>query len=297
MNKPAPPDSGLLYGVGAYVLWGMMPLYLSLLRGVPAAELLAHRVLWSVLLLGAVAAALGRLRGIHAAARGRTLLLLGASAALIAVNWLVYIHAVQAGRILDASLGYFINPLVNVALGAAVLGKRIRPVQRAAVALAAAGVAVTALSGGGGMWIPLALALSFGFYGLIRRAAAIDALGGLLVETLLLAPIAALVLWRIGAAGTPSFGVEPRVDLLLAAAGAVTAVPLLLFAAAAKRLRYATLGLLQYIGPTIQFALAVLLFGERVRPALLVTFGLIWAGCALYAWDGWRAGREPAPAP
>jgi chloramphenicol-sensitive protein RarD len=254
-------------------------------------------VLWSAVLLLVVAAALGRLRTIRAAATGRTLLLLTASAVLIAVNWLVYIWAVQSNRVLDASLGYFINPLVNVALGMAVLGERIRPVQGFAVALAAAGVAVMALGGGGGLWISLTLALSFGVYGLIRKMVAIDALGGLLVETLVLAPVAAVVLFLASSAGEAAFGNTARIDWLLVLAGAVTAAPLLLFAAAARRLRYATLGLLQYIGPTIQFGLAVFLFGERLRLTHIVTFGLIWAGCAIYGWDSWRGSREPAPAP
>ena len=291
MNQRLPVNPGLFLGVGAYLLWGLMPLYLRLLKGVPATQLLAHRVLWSALLLVVVAAALGRLRAIRAAATGRTLLLLGASALLIAVNWLVYIWAVQSNRVLDASLGYFINPLVNVALGLAVLGERIRPVQAGAIALAAAGVAVVALGGGGGLWISITLALSFGVYGLIRKTVAIDALGGLLVETLVLAPVAAVVLLHASSRGEVAFGNGASTDALLVMAGAVTAAPLLLFAAAARRLRYATLGLLQYIGPTIQFGLAVFLFGERLRPTHLVTFGLIWAGCAIYGWDSWRAGR------
>ena len=296
MNKRLPIDSGILLGIAAYVLWGLMPLYLRLLHGIPATEVLAHRVLWSALLLVIVAGVLGRLGSIRAAARGRTLSLLTASAVLIAVNWLVYIWAVQSNRVLDASLGYFINPLVNVALGMAVLGERIRPVQGVAVALAAAGVAAMALAGGGGLWISVTLALSFGVYGLIRKTVAIDALGGLLVETLVLAPVAAIVLLRGWSVGQGAFGQDAHTDWLLVLAGAVTAAPLLLFAAAARRLRLATLGLLQYLGPTIQFALAVLLFGEVLRPVHLVTFGLIWAGCALYGWDSWRAGRAVAPA-
>ena len=297
MNQRLPVNPGLFFGLGAYLLWGLMPLYFRLLQGVSATQLLAHRVLWSALLLLVVAAVLGRLRTIRAAATGRTLLLLTASALLIAVNWLVYIWAVQSNRVLDASLGYFINPLVNVALGVAVLGERIRPVQGFAVALAATGVAVMALGEGGGLWISLTLALSFGVYGLIRKTVAIDALGGLLVETMVLAPVAAVALLLASSAGAAAFGNTARTDWLLVLAGVVTAAPLLLFAAAARRLRYATLGLLQYIGPTIQFGLAVFLFDERLRLTHLVTFGLIWAGCAIYGWDSWRGSREPAPAP
>ncbi len=284
-------NRGLWLGAGAYILWGLLPLYLKLLTGVPAVQVLAHRVVWSLLLLAIVVVVLGRLRTVRAAARGRTLALLGASATLIAVNWLTYIWAVQHAHVLEASLGYFINPLVNVALGVAVLGERVSRVQRVAVGIAAAGVAVMALSGGGAIWISLVLAVSFGLYGLIRKVAAIDALGGLTIETLLLAPLSLVVLAYAGAAGNAAFGQERSVDLLLILAGPVTAAPLLLFAAAARRLTLATLGLLQYLGPTLQFAEAVLIFGEPLRPVHMVTFAAIWTGCALYAWDAWRRSR------
>ncbi|MBD8548867.1 EamA family transporter RarD [Sphingomonas sp. CFBP 8760] len=284
-------NRGLWLGAGAYILWGLLPLYLKLLTGVPAVQVLAHRVVWSLLLLAIVVVVLGRLRTVRAAARGRTLALLGASATLIAINWLTYIWAVQHAHVLEASLGYFINPLVNVALGVAVLGERVSRVQRVAVGIAAAGVAVMALSGGGAIWISLVLAVSFGLYGLIRKVAAIDALGGLTIETLLLAPLSLVVLGWAGAAGNAAFGQERSVDLLLILAGPVTAAPLLLFAAAARRLTLATLGLLQYLGPTLQFAEAVLIFGEPLRPVHMVTFAAIWTGCALYAWDAWRQSR------
>ncbi len=284
-------NRGLWLGAGAYILWGLLPLYLKLLTGVPAVQVLAHRVVWSLLLLAIVVVVLGRLRTVRAAARGRTLALLGASASLIAINWLTYIWAVQHAHVLEASLGYFINPLVNVALGVAVLGERVSRVQRVAVGIAAAGVLAMALSGGGAIWISLVLAVSFGLYGLIRKVAAIDALGGLTIETLLLAPLSLAVLAWAGAAGNAAFGQERSVDLLLILAGPVTAAPLLLFAAAARRLTLATLGLLQYLGPTLQFAEAVLIFGEPLRPVHVVTFAAIWTGCALYAWDAWRRSR------
>ncbi|WP_344692365.1 EamA family transporter RarD [Sphingomonas cynarae] len=287
-------NRGLWLGAGAYILWGLLPLYLKLLTGVPAVQVLAHRVVWSLLLLAIVVLVLGRLRTVRAAARGRTLALLGASATLIAINWLTYIWAVQHAHVLEASLGYFINPLVNVALGVAVLGERVSRVQRVAVGIAAAGVLVMALSGGGAIWISLVLAVSFGLYGLIRKVAAIDALGGLTIETLLLAPLSLVVLAYAGAAGNAAFGQERSADLLLILAGPVTAAPLLLFAAAARRLTLATLGLLQYLGPTLQFAEAVLIFGEPLRPVHIVTFAAIWTGCALYAWDAWRQSRMVA---
>lgn len=293
-NSSQPGAVGFAFGVGSYTLWGVLPLYIHLLKDVPALQVLAHRVLWSLGLLLLLILVLRRGPTILAAARGRTLLLLVGSALMIGINWIVYIWAVQNGHVLEASLGYFINPLVNVALGFAFLGERLRRVQGVAIAVAAAGVLVLALSGGGALWLSLLLALSFGFYGLLRKVAAIDALGGLTVETLLLAPFSIALLFHASQSGTNAFGQSTHLDLLLALAGVVTALPLLLFAAAARRLPLATLGLLQYIAPSLQFAEAVLLFGEPVRSVHVVTFALIWAGCALYAFDSVRAARSPA---
>jgi chloramphenicol-sensitive protein RarD len=293
MNPPATKidTGGLALGVGAYALWGVLPLYIHLLRHVPALQFLAHRVLWSVVLLVVIVAVLRRGRAILAAARGRTLLMLMASALLIGVNWIVYIWAVQHAHVLEASLGYFINPLLNVALGMAVLGERVRRLQGVAIGIAALGVTILAVSGGGAIWISLALAASFGVYGLVRKIVAIDALGGLTVETLLLAPFCLALLVHAGASGDGAWGQSTGLNLLLMFSGAVTAAPLLMFAAAARRMPYSSLGLLQYIAPSIQFALAVLVFGEPLRSAQLVTFVLIWGGCALYAIDSVRAAR------
>jgi chloramphenicol-sensitive protein RarD len=294
-NSSQPGAAGFAFGVGSYTLWGVLPLYIHLLKEVPALQVLAHRVLWSLGLLLLLILVLRRARTILAAARGRTLLLLVGSALMIGINWIVYIWAVQNGHVLEASLGYFINPLVNVALGFAFLGERLRRLQAAAIAVAAAGVLVLALSGGGALWLSLLLALSFGFYGLLRKVAAIDALGGLTVETLLLAPFSIALLFHASQGGTNAFGQSTHLDLLLALAGVVTALPLLLFAAAARRLPLATLGLLQYIAPSLQFAEAVLLFGEPVRTVHIATFALIWSGCALYAFDTIRAARASSP--
>lgn len=290
----SPARTGLILGIGAYVTWGLLPLYLKLLAGVPAFQVVAHRILWSVALLLLVVLAMRRGAAIRAAARGRTLLLLCGSAGLIAVNWLVYIWAVQHAHVLEASLGYFINPLVNVALGVAVLGERVRRGQAVAIGIAAVGVLLLAVSGGGALWISLTLAVTFGVYGLLRKVAAIDALGGLTVETLLLSPFAAIFIAQAQMAGTGAFGQSMRMDVLLVLAGAVTTAPLLMFAAAARRMRYATLGLLQYLAPTLQFLQAVLLFGETLKPVHIATFTLIWAGCALYAYDSVRGSRTPA---
>lgn len=295
MHQSTLPDGkGLALGVGAYTLWGLLPLYFHILRGVPALQVLAHRVVWSVLLLIVVVLVLRRAGAIRVAARGRTLVLLAASAALIATNWLIYIWAVQHNHVLEASLGYFINPLLNVALGVAVLGERLRKWQGVAIGVAALGVLLMALTGGGALWVSLALAVTFGLYGLLRKIVAIDALGGLTIETLMLTPLAVGLLWQVSAAGTGSFGVTTSTNALLIASGILTAAPLLMFAAAARRMPYATLGLIQFIAPTLQFAIAVLL-GEPVRPVHLVTFALIWAGCALYAADSVRGARAAPP--
>lgn len=291
MTTAQPARTGLLLGIGAYVSWGILPLYLKLLKGVPALQVLAHRILWSLILLAAIVLVLKRGKAIMAAARGRTLLLLCASAALIAVNWMVYIWSVQNNHVLEASLGYFINPLINVALGVALLGERIRKGQAIAVGIAALGVAILAISGGGAIWISLALALSFGFYGLVRKIAAIDALGGLTVETLLLAAPALAVLLQASGNGTAAFGVDRHLDMLLILAGAVTAAPLLMFAAAARRMRYSTLGLLQYLAPTLQFLLAITVFGEVMTLSHIVCFALIWSGLALYVLSSVRKPR------
>lgn len=295
-KPPSATDRGaLLLAIGAYITWGLLPLYIHLLQGVPAMQVLAHRVLWSLVLLIGIVLVMKRGRPLLAALRGRTLLYLLASTAMIGINWVIYIWAVFNGHVLEASLGYFINPLITVALGVVVLGERLRRLQGWAIAVAGTGVAILALSGSGALWISLILATTFALYGLARRLVAIDALGGLTMETALLAPLCIGVLVQASAAGTGGFGHSMRLDFLLVFAGVVTALPLLMFAAAARRLRFAALGLLQYISPTLQFLEAVLFFGEPVKPVHFVTFALIWAGCGIYAWDSIRAARAPMP--
>jgi chloramphenicol-sensitive protein RarD len=290
--------NGLLLGTGAYLIWGLLPLYFKLLVGVPAMQVLAHRIVWSLLFVAVIVVALRRIAAIREAATPRTLLLLTISAALIAGNWSIFIWAILNGHVLETSLGYFINPLINVAIGVALLGERIRPLQLVAVGIAFVGVLIltadSLMSGGtGAWWVPITLALAFAFYGLVRKVVAIDALGGLAVETLILAPPALAWLVYVGGDGSGVFGLDASMDLVLVGAGVLTAIPLLLFAAAARRLRYATLGLLQYMAPTMGFFEAVLIFGEPLHTVHLVTFALIWIGCALYAVDSLRASREP----
>jgi chloramphenicol-sensitive protein RarD len=286
--------NGLFLGLGTYAFWGVLPLYFWLLGGVPALEVLAHRVVWSLLLLVIVITLLRRWRDIRAAATMRTVALLAASATLIAVNWLVYIWSVSNHQTLAASLGYFINPLVNVALGVAVLGERLRRWQGVAIAIASVGVVAMALGAVDTLWISLTLAVTFGIYGLVRKVVAIDSLGGLLIETALLAPPSLIYLLVIARRGGGAFGHDPVLNAKLVLLGLVTAAPLLMFAAAARRLPYSSMALLQYVAPTLQFIVAVTVFGEALRPLHFLVFGLIWAGCAVFAWDSVRAARGRA---
>jgi chloramphenicol-sensitive protein RarD len=291
--------TGVLLGVSAYLIWGLLPLFLRLLEGVSPVQFVAHRVLWSLALLAIIAVVLGKSGEVIAAVRRPGVLpVLLASATLIAVNWTIYAWAVLNHHVIETSLGYFINPLLNVVLGVIVLKERLRPAQFVAVGVAAVGVAIMAVAQGAALWIPLSVALTFALYGLLRKMAPVDAFAGLTIESVLLAPIAAGVLVWAGQAGQGAWGESTSRDLLLIASGPLTAAPLLLFAAAAKRLRYATLGLLQYIAPTLQFLQGWLLFGERLTSVHLVTFGCIWAGLILYAIDGIRTARAaPPPVP
>lgn len=266
--------------MGAYLIWGVLPFYLRLLQGVPAADVLAHRILWSVLVVVVLIFGVkGWGRVLAAMRQPRLLVLLLASAVCIAINWLVYTWAILAGHAIDTSLGYFINPLVSVLFGVVLLGERLSRGQQLAVALAALGVAVLTIERGSLPLVSLALALSFGVYGLIRKQAAVDAATGLFLETLMLAPVAAI--WI---AGTPQgFAGWPPITLAtLALGGIATAVPLMLFVVAARRLPLSTLGLMQYVAPTMVLLEAVLLFGEVLDPARLTAFAFIWAGLAVY---------------
>ncbi len=290
--------TGLLYGLGAYLLWGFLPLYFKLLTQVNSSEIVGHRILWSLVFLAVLATLWRRWPAIRTAATtSRVLMTLMLTALLIAVNWLIYIWAVINGHVLAGSLGYYLNPLVNVLLGVFILKERLSRAQIGAVVLAAAGVAVLATGAGRDLWISLALAFSFGLYGFLRKIAPVDSLEGLSVETALLAPLAlGWILWLSveGQSGFGRFGWDT--DLFLILGGAVTAIPLLLFTAAAKRLPYSTLGFLQYIAPSIQFLLAVFVFGERLTTAHLVCFGAIWAALAIFTFEGVRRSRSrPEP--
>ena len=290
--------TGLFMGAGAYLCWGLLPLYFKAVKSVPAVEVLANRICWALVLLLAITFITRRTDKLRAVFTSwRVVAMLGLSALLICLNWLTYIWAVQNSHVLEASLGYFLNPLINVLLGMIFLGERLNRVQSFAVALAAAGVAVLAAGAAAGLWISLTLALSFGFYGLVRKMAPVQSLEGLAVEAMLLLPIASGYLIWSAAVGTIAFGSSVSITVLLVLLGAVTAAPLLLFNAAARRLRYSTLGLLQYLAPTLQFMLAVLAFGEAMTTPHIICFALIWTGLIIYAGDGLRNARRMRPAP
>jgi chloramphenicol-sensitive protein RarD len=287
-------NPGILYAALAYLCWGLFPLYFRLLKDVPSLEVVAHRTVWSLVFVSLLLLGLRRLAWLRLVLRRpRVLAVFMGSASLLTINSLAYVWAVQHGHVLDASLGYFINPLVNVALGFAFLRERPRPVQWLAVALATAGVLWLTLQTGRLPWVALVLALTFGLYGLVRKTAPLGALEGLGLETLLMTPLAgaALVYWTIQGSSAFAIG-EPSTIAWVLLVGPLTAVPLLRFAAGARRLPLTTLGLVQYISPSMQFALGVWLFHEPLAPARIVAFGLIWAALAVYSAEGlWRSRR------
>ena len=290
--------SGFAFGFGAYLLWGVLPVYFKAIDTVPALDIVAHRILWSLPLLFLLIA-LGRswaaFRG--ALTQPRTLALLTLTAVLIGANWLLYVYAVTSGHILAASFGYYLNPLANVVLGYLVLKEHLSRLQWAAVAIAAAGI--TALAGGalGQLWISLTLCVSFALYGLLRKVAPVDSVVGLTVETGLLFPIAAgWLLWR-WATGADWFGESTSQAALLMLAGVVSTTPLLLFTAAARRLPYSTLGMLQFVAPTLQFLLAVIAYGEQFTLAHGIAFGAIWLAVVLFVAALIRKAQVTVPPP
>jgi chloramphenicol-sensitive protein RarD len=287
-------NRGFLLGLSAYTLWGVLPIYFKAIGDVAAVDIVAHRILWSLPFLAAlIYVGRGWPKVSDAVRQPRTLGVLILTALLIGGNWLLYVYAVTSGHILAASFGYYLNPLVNVLLGRFVLKERLTGLQWAAVAIAGAGIAVLAAGALGQLWISLTLCVSFALYGLLRKMVRADALTGLGVETGLLFPVAILWLgWRL-LAGAPAFG-PSRVDHgLLLLAGIVSTTPLLLFTAAARKLAYSTLGMLQFIAPTLQFLIAVAIYGEPFTRAHAVAFAAIWAALALYVTELVRKPRLP----
>ncbi len=289
---------GMLYAATAYVIWGLLPLYFKALQSIAPTQIMLHRMVWSLLFLLCVLVWRKQWSWLGDAMRQPKVL--GAfmlSAVLLSANWFTYIWAVNNGRIIDSSLGYFINPLVNVLLGYLVLGERLRGVQWLAIALAACGVAWLTWISGHPPWIGLMLALTFGFYGLMRKTAKLGPLEGLSLETLLLFPFALAALAWLTLHQQNSFIDAPtQSQWLLMAAGPITAIPLLLFAAGARRIPMATLGLLQYIGPSLQLALGVLLYNESFGGDRLIGFVAIWSALVVYSGESvWRAWRSRKP--
>lgn len=285
---------GFLLGLSAYVLWGAFPLYWPLLEPAGALEILGHRVLWSAVTMGLLVVLLKRRHQFRALLRHRrTVGLLSLAAVTISANWAVYIWAVNNGRVVEASLGYFINPLVSVLLGIVVLGERLRRLQWAAVAFAVLAVAVLTVGYGRPPWVALVLACSFGTYGLAKKLAGVGALESLAFETLLVAPVAGAYLVWLSSQGRLSFLEEgPGHVALLASTGIVTAVPLICFGAAAIRVSLVTLGLMQYLNPILQFALGVLWFHEEMPAARWIGFVLVWVALAVMTGEAYRHHRR-----
>ncbi|MEP7312468.1 MAG: EamA family transporter RarD [Pseudomonadota bacterium] len=283
-----PSGSGVPAAVTAYLLWGLFPLYWSLLSRVPILQVLAHRALWCALLVWLYLLVRGEglwWRGLPA----RTFWMLVASALLISVNWSVYILGVNTGHVLDTSLGYFINPLINVLFGVILLRERLSPLQWLAVGCAAFGVGYMAVQSGSLPWIALTLAISFAGYGLIRKLVAVDAVHGLALESaVLVVPGLAYIAWCAVNGSSVFLHQAPHLDLLIVFGGVLTAVPMALFAYAARRVSMTLLGILQYMAPTVGLLLGVLVFRETFGPVQAVTFGCIWLALAIFALDGLR---------
>ncbi|MGY3944747.1 EamA family transporter RarD [Aeromonas tecta] len=285
---------GVIYALCAYTLWGLAPIYFKTIAAVPAAEILTHRMIWSCALLMVLTLLARQWHKVQAVLRQpKVLLTLAFTSVTVGGNWLLFIWAINNGHMLDASLGYYINPLFNVLLGMLFLSEQLRRLQWWAVGLAVIGVVVQLIAFGSLPWIALVLASSFAIYGLIRKKLALDALTGLLIETMIMLPPAAIYLW--GFADSPTSHLTQNdwhLNLLLIAAGAVTTAPLLCFTAAATRLKLSTLGFFQYIGPSLMFILAVTLYGEELALDKMITFGCIWSALVLFSLDGLRSGKR-----
>lgn len=280
---------GMLLALAAYLTWGVAPLYFKLLADFPAPDILMHRVVWSVVALTFFIMAAKHWHKVRAALRSKkivlTLLICGL---LLAGNWLVFIWAVNNDHLLDASLGYYINPLLNVFLGRMFLGEKLRPMQQVAVGLAFVGVVTLIVSYGNLPWIALFLAISFGIYGLLRKKIPVESMPGLLIESCMMLPFAVYFWFFHGAPNSNMIANSWDINLILLSAGLVTTIPLICFNAAAKRIKYSTLGFFQYIAPSMMFLMAVILFGEPLDEARLITFGFVWFGLFVFSLDSWR---------
>ncbi|MDF1627977.1 MAG: EamA family transporter RarD [Parvibaculaceae bacterium] len=279
---------------GGYFFWGLTVIFYKQLTHVLPYEVLAHRTIWSVVLTLALILVFGRWKSLVAALTNtRILLTLFATSLIIGSNWFVFIYSINESRVLETSLGYYINPLISVLIGVVVLSEKLTRAQIAAVALAAAGVGVITFEIGTLPWISLFLAVTFAIYGYLRKVSRVDPLEGLLIEVLMLSPFALAYLWIAeGEGGTAIMHGDLWTLFLLALTGPMTTIPLFLFNYGAQRIRLATLGLMQYFAPSIQLLIAVTMYGEQLTDTHLMTFGLIWAGLALFSWDTWRKEKE-----
>ena len=289
---------GIWYGIGAYLLWGLFPIYWKWLHGVPAIQLISHRVIWSFVLLALIVLVSRQWRALRAAALKRGVLLIYlASAILLSINWLTYVWAVNAGFIVETSLGYFINPLLSVLLGVVFLHERLRAWQWALIGMAAIGVTYVAISYGQFPWIALTLAFSFGIYGYVKKTAPLGSLYGLTLETgLLFLPAVGFLVYLEGQGQGAFLHAGAVKDLLMIGAGAVTTLPLLLFASAAQRIPLSTVGILQYITPTMQFLLGVFVYREAFNQSHLIGFCIVWLALILFWVEGFMANRKRAAA-
>lgn len=289
------PRKGVVLGLSAHLMWGLFPLYFRLLRGVDPLDVVAHRILWSlVLTVGLVAVLRGR-AFLRILSRG-SVAVHAVSALLVSTNWLVYIRGVEQGRVVECSLGYFINPLVSVLLGVVFLRERLRPAQWGALGLAFLAVVWLSVRTGSVPWLGLTLAFSFGTYGLVKKSARAPSLDGLCLETAILSPLALFWCLHLAAGGREAFVAgSAATRMLLAGTGIATTIPLLLFGAAATRVRLSTLGLLQYLTPTLQFLVGVFVFREPFDRARLVGFSLVWIALALVAAESVLHARQVQP--
>ncbi|MCB2193455.1 MAG: EamA family transporter RarD [Deltaproteobacteria bacterium] len=301
MQRPSYTATGYILSIAAFVWWGLFPLYIKLVDQASSLEILAHRVVWCLpvcVFLIALWRGWGELR--RSLAQPKVLVTLLISAAIVTLNWLIYIYSVESDQVLASSLGYFISPLVTLAMGMVFLKERPGRLQLMAMGLAALGTLNALLHQGGGLWISLSLAFTFSTYGLIRKTVKIEAVAGLLVETALITPLALAWLLYMGFHGHLVFGQGGwSISVLLGCAGIITAVPLIWFTAGARRVPLHVVGIMQYIGPSIQFVLAITLFNEVVSPARLITFALVWAGVAMYllASSPWMRKKKQDPEP
>ena len=286
----------MLYGLIAYGLWGAFPLYFSLLDGIPPIEIVAHRVIWSLVFLAIVLTVTRGWRATKVSLNPRVLWLLAAGAVVLSINWGTYVYAVQENLVVEASLGYFINPLVSVALGVLFLGERLRPAQWSAVGVALVAVAVLTVTLGHPPWISLALAFSFGSYALFKKQAGIGALGSLTVETTVLLPVALAIVVAAQLAGTATLGhTDWSMTMLLILLGPVTATPLVAFGAAATRLPLSVIGIMEYVTPVLQFILGLVVFHEAMSTGRWLGFVLVWIALVIFTVDTVRASRQRQP--